>query len=92
MISETNLYEPRHKARLAIKPGITGMWQVSGRSDMTESLLDTNLDKFVLFMKGAIALGFFQMQMNLIDSKTLIDAKAHPENTDPTRIPYWRYL
>lgn len=33
LISETNLYEPRHKARLAIKPGITGMWQVSGRSD-----------------------------------------------------------
>lgn len=25
LISETNLYEPRHKARLAIKPGITGM-------------------------------------------------------------------
>ena len=24
LISETNLYEPRHKARLAIKPGITG--------------------------------------------------------------------
>lgn len=37
LISETNLYEPRHKARLAIKPGITGMWQVSGRSDITDS-------------------------------------------------------
>lgn len=30
LISETNLYEPHHKARLAIKLGITGMWQVSG--------------------------------------------------------------
>ena len=28
LISETNLYELHHKARLAIKPGITGMWQV----------------------------------------------------------------
>lgn len=46
---------------------------------MTESLIDENTGKFVLFMKGAIASGFFQMQMNLIDSKTLIDAKAHPE-------------
>ena len=27
--SETNLYELHHRARLAIKPGITGMWQVS---------------------------------------------------------------
>ena len=31
LVSETNLYEYQHFARLAIKPGITGMWQVSGR-------------------------------------------------------------
>lgn len=45
MISETNLYEPRHKARLAIKPGITGMWQVSGRSDITDFEEVVRLDK-----------------------------------------------
>ena len=31
-------YELHHRARIAIKPGITGMWQVSGRSDMSLSL------------------------------------------------------
>ena len=36
LISETNLYELHHRARLAIKPGITGMWQVSGRSEITD--------------------------------------------------------
>ena len=36
LISETNLYELHHKARLAIKPGITGMWQVSGRSNIKD--------------------------------------------------------
>lgn len=31
---EVNLYEPWHMQRLQIIPGITGLWQVSGRSDV----------------------------------------------------------
>lgn len=36
LIGEVSEYELHHRARLAIKPGITGMWQVSGRSDITD--------------------------------------------------------
>ena len=35
-IDEFEKYESRHKRRLSMRPGISGMWQVSGRSDITD--------------------------------------------------------
>lgn len=45
LIGEVSLYELHHRARLAIKPGITGMWQVSGRSDITDFEEVVRLDR-----------------------------------------------
>ena len=35
-VEEFECYEPHHKARLSFRPGLTGLWQVSGRNRIDE--------------------------------------------------------
>lgn len=35
-LDECEKYEPHHRARMSFRPGLTGLWQVSGRSNITD--------------------------------------------------------
>lgn len=47
-INEYYKYELHHFRRLAMKPGITGMWQVSGRSNITDFEKVVELDTYYI--------------------------------------------
>ncbi len=44
-LDEWHHYEPYHRARMSTKPGITGMWQVSGRSQIRDFDQVVQLDR-----------------------------------------------
>lgn len=45
---EWEKYEAHHRARMSVKPGITGMWQVSGRSDIDDFEKVVRLDTWYI--------------------------------------------
>lgn len=49
-VDEWELYEPHHRARMSFRPGLTGMWQVSGRSNITDFEEVVKLDTQYIYL------------------------------------------
>ena len=58
---------------------------------VTPTFLRKNIDKFVVFLKQSIKLGFFEMQMNVVDSETLIAAKKNTEAFPNLIVRVWGF-
>ena len=53
--------------------------------------INNNFQKFVDFIFLSIEKGFFQMQMNVVSSKTLIEAKENPEKYQGLIVRVWGF-
>lgn len=55
------------------------------------SFLANNFDKFIDFLKSSIKVGFFEMQINVISSEILIDAKKNPDKFPNLIVRVWGF-
>ncbi len=58
---------------------------------VTPNFIQDNFDKFVDFLILSIKNGFFEMQMNVVSSKILIDAKKNPEKFPNLIVRVWGF-
>lgn len=58
---------------------------------VSPDFIQNNWDKFVEFLRLSIKKGFFEMQMNVVSSATLIAAREHPEEFPNLIVRVWGF-
>ncbi len=58
---------------------------------VSPDFITNNWDKYVDFLMASIRLGFFEMQMNVVSSKTLIEARENPEKFPNLIVRVWGF-
>ena len=58
---------------------------------VTPDFINKNFDKFTDFLKISLDMGVFQMQLNVVDSKTLIDAQKQPDKYPNLIVRVWGF-
>ena len=88
---ELEQYELHHRARIAIKPGITGMWQVSGRSDITDFEEIVRLDTEYI-SEWNIVTGVFVCVLTLSAGYFLGNHKFKKDYSYSIRCNFWCHV
>lgn len=76
-VDEWDKYELHHRARLATKPGLTGMWQVSGRSNITDL-------QYVAIISFAVGMGGMLEKLGVLEH--ILNAVVKRINSDGSMI------
>ena len=87
-LDEWEKYEPHHRARMSFRPGLTGLWQVSGRSNITDFEEVVKLDTQYIgewSVKGDISI-LFKTVMGVLKNKGLYNKTNDPVLTTNTTI------
>lgn len=58
---------------------------------VSPDFITKNFDKFLDFIKMSLDMGVFQMQLNVVDSKTLIDAQNNPDRYPNLIVRVWGF-
>lgn len=58
---------------------------------MSPNIIKSNTSKFVFLIKKAFEMGVYQMQINAIDSKTLMEAKKNPQLYENLIVRVWGF-
>lgn len=58
---------------------------------LNPQLVEKNLDKYNILFRTAIKMGIYELQINVLSSKQLIDAKEHPEKYPELIVRVWGF-
>ena len=58
---------------------------------VSPNFIEDNFEKFVDFLMASIKVGFFEMQMNVISSEKLLEARKNPEKFPNLIVRVWGF-